>query len=581
MYTRSFGLALVGALLLGLTGGCKKSAPGEGTSNETQPLQGQKGPPRDLVASLHWLGIKRVGLDTNSAHFMPVWNLPETAKLKDQTLDKLALWLAEGAKSGSNYASVSSNQVNTPIRPLLEDLIEEESYLEISSPTNQPGELAFAIRLAPGRSLFWETNLASFVESCTQRRPVRVAGTTFGWQLNLTNQPIGINQTSPASAEPRPISAVTTHLELTRSADWTFFALSRGSSSTVADFRARFGHDRNPFPASTTNFWLDAQFELPAVARALALNWSLPQNCPKVAMDVFADGQDVRIQGQIDFPQSFPVEPEAWNIPTNLIHFPLVGFTSARGFRPWLSSFKPWADLQLGAAPNQAYLWSQKGLPLQNYFATPLTGASNVVDKVSAMLQQTMNPWLADERLGAWQNSTGFHGVVWNGAPFIAPEFRSISDTNGEFVCGGLINPPSASQPLPPELLHELDTRTNLLLYDWEITADGLEHGLYVSQLLRLFSHKAQLLGESASLTWLHNITHRLGNCVTTITESHPGQFLVTRRSTIGLHSIELHAMADWLESPQFPHGLYSLLTPAPPSPAEMIRTNAMQNIRK
>ena len=50
------------------------------------------------------------------------------------------------------------------VRPLLEDLVQEESYLEIRGGTNQPGELALAVRLDEPRALLWQTNLAAALE---------------------------------------------------------------------------------------------------------------------------------------------------------------------------------------------------------------------------------------------------------------------------------------------------------------------------------------------------------------------------------------------------------------------------------
>src|SRR6266699_1477868 len=102
MYLRNLGFALGLAFLLGFVAGCKKSASVEVSKGDAAkpPLQSepQKSPPLDLIARVHWLGMKRLATETNAAHFMSIWNLPETAKLQNQTLDKLALWLAGGAQ---------------------------------------------------------------------------------------------------------------------------------------------------------------------------------------------------------------------------------------------------------------------------------------------------------------------------------------------------------------------------------------------------------------------------------------------------------------------------------------------------
>jgi hypothetical protein len=62
----------------------------------------------------------------------------------------------------------------------------------------------------------------------------------------------------------------------------------------------------------------------------------------------------------------------------------------------------------------------------------------------------------------------------------------------------------------------------------------------------------------------LKTLETRLGPCITTVTLTGPDQLSFFRKSTAGFAGAELQFLADWLESPQFPFGLYSLLTPPP-----------------
>src|SRR5437016_4530100 len=116
MYIRPVGTSalLVLALLLALTGGCNKSSPGtpgnrntEASKNATTETPKPRNTEAPVVARLHWLGKKRIAADTNSAYFMTIWNLPESKKLEEQTLDKLAtapwrlLLRQTGASTGS------------------------------------------------------------------------------------------------------------------------------------------------------------------------------------------------------------------------------------------------------------------------------------------------------------------------------------------------------------------------------------------------------------------------------------------------------------------------------------------------
>src|SRR5262245_55304820 len=191
MFLRSFGFGLLAAAIA-LGSGCKKSE-----STEKKDTAGTKAaaPPAtalpDLVARVHWLGKKRLAADTNAASFLEVWNLPESAKLEAQTLDKLAVapwhpWTTNQS-SITNYAALVSNLPPAALlRPLLDDLVQEESYLEIRQPTNQPTEMALAIRLAAPHAGLWEANLAGVIESLTGSRPSPAPNRT-GWHFQLTN----------------------------------------------------------------------------------------------------------------------------------------------------------------------------------------------------------------------------------------------------------------------------------------------------------------------------------------------------------------------------------------------------------
>src|SRR2546425_198915 len=115
------GSAVLLGLIFVLAGGCKKSTPTDqaAKSSPDSPL------PSSLTR-IHWLGKKRIAAETNSVGFMKIWNLPESAKLEAQTLDKLALALANQwpitnqPSPITNYHSFLSGS-SALLRPLLDD----------------------------------------------------------------------------------------------------------------------------------------------------------------------------------------------------------------------------------------------------------------------------------------------------------------------------------------------------------------------------------------------------------------------------------------------------------------------------
>lgn len=535
MFFRCINSALVAALVVAAGAGCGKSQPGPGAPPASTP-------PGETVARVHWLGKKRLAADTNAAAFMDIWKLPESAKLETQTLDKLSLvpWrLLKGATT-TNGATVAR------LRPLLDDLVQAESYLEIRGATNQPGELVLAIRLGEARAQLWETNLAAVLESLTGVRPVAPAAGRRGWSLKKPDAPRLI--------------------ELARAGEWTVIGLGPEQNTLLAAVRARLERDHVPFAARTTDFWLEADFDLRRVAGALAPGWNLPEGLPRTSLTVIGTGRDVVTRGQFNFAGLRPFELEAWNVPTNLIHDPLISFTAIRGVGPLLASLKMWHDLQLGPPPNQLFFWALEGIPVQTYFAAPLPDASNQVHAAAELLVRQTGRWPDTNTMLNFVRATDYNGAVWAGVPFMSPFLRSVDAAGGRFAFGGLFPDALTNRP-PPELLPQILGRTNLVAYDWELTGPRIESWIFTGQLFRLVVDRAQLPPESAGMAWLKAIAPRLGNCATAVTRTGAEQLSLVRNSSVGFTAVELHALADWLESPQFPRGTHTALAPPPPRP--------------
>lgn len=592
------------ALLVAVGGGCGKSSPG-GKEAGRQPTNLNPQPITEVVARIHWVGMKQLAAETNAASFLKVWNLPETAKLQKQTLDKLALALTGAAVLESNYEAIASgrlpsaaaNQVpgmtNPPpsanaqspvsallsiinyqlstnrFRPLLDDLVNEESFLEVRQAANQPGTLALAIRVNADRAVLWRTNLAAVLESLTGARPTV---TTDGWVAQVQRpEPVVSGRSSVVSNQ--------WAVALTSSGEWTILALGPSAASNqLSTLNPQLSTELrldpttrqlHPAPAKpAASFWLEANCDLRRVASALSLGSIVPEDLPAVVLAVTGNGKDVLTSGRLTLPKPLPVDMESWNIPTNLVHDPLNSFTAIRGIQPWLSSLRAWNDLHVGAPPNQLFFWAQPAtIPFMSYCAAPLPAASNWVSAVAERLQRDCNPWITNHTYGHLEWSTNFNGLAWPGVPFMVPFLSSASDAGSGFAYGGLFAHPFTNRPPPGPLFQQIIVYTNLLYYDWELSALRVDQWLHIGQLSRLLFGKANLPPDSPSMAWLNAAKTNLANCVTAVGQTGPAQLSFTRASTAGLTALEIHLLADWLESPQFPRGLNTFLGPPRPLP--------------
>ncbi|MBI3848827.1 MAG: hypothetical protein HY298_00845 [Verrucomicrobia bacterium] len=544
------------------------------------------------VSHLHWLGKKWIAARTNDAPFMAIWNLPESVKLEAQTLDKLstAPWrLLRGETNAANTASAR-------LRPLLDDLVQEESYTEVRQPTDQPAQIVFAIRLDDNRAALWETNLAAVMESLTTLRTVPATNGLRGWSLKKHDAPKLI--------------------ELTRAGQWTVVGAASDTNALLGEIIARIDQEHSPIrlkraptdppltppkrgtihPAQlpslegqgvgsgtrfadsgsgsrslpATNHWLDANVDLATITKLFVPDWKPPGNTPRVTLRATPDGQSVRTEGDLIFPKPVTLEFDAWSIPTNLIGEPLVGFTAVRGLRPWLASSESLRGLFTAPPPNQVFLWTIPGLPAQTYFAAPMTDASNQVHALSARLMDAVNPLLATTDNGKFGWAENQNGVTAKGIPFLSPFFRSYSTNGVDYAFGGTVPPYPILEAPSYDMVKLVSPWTNLVYLDWEITGDRIVTWLYLGQLVRYISKTPQIPSDSAAILWTKTLETKLGACDTMVTSPEPDKLHFLRKSTIGFSALELHFLADWLESPQFPRGLHTFLAPPPVPPDAM-----------
>jgi disulfide bond formation protein DsbB len=488
---------------------------------------------------------------------MALWNLPESRKLEAHILDKLAVsvtsdeWRVAGP--GGQRPGVRRQQPGiTPsasaklIRPLLEDLLQQESYLEVRQAGSLPCELALAVQLETQRAALWETNLTAALESLPGARFTPTQDGARHWQLPITHD----------------ASHLTRRLSLARAGDWTLLGLAPDQNPLLSDLAARIQRDQAPSPAPATNYWLEADLDAGRLATAVALDSRLAADLVKVSLTATGDGAWVRSDLELTFAKPLKLELNPWGLPTNLILGPVSSFTAVRGIEPWLASLQAWSSLPVSPPPKQFFSWALQGLPMQTCFAAPHPDASNQVSRLADLVLQKSGSWSATNNLVKFGKSQTFNGLEWRGIPCISPFLQSVVLETGSFISGGLFPVGGTNTPLPPEMLLELSTRTNLALYDWEITGLRIAQWLYLGQSLRLVFQKSQFPAQSAGLAWLKAVGPKLGPSGTEVTLTGSSQLSAKRKSSVGFTAVELHLLVDWLESPSFPRGLYSLTAP-------------------
>ncbi|MFZ0828608.1 MAG: hypothetical protein WAO02_14405 [Verrucomicrobiia bacterium] len=483
----------------------------------------------DLTARIHFAGAGQVSADTNAVAFTNLWCSPDARALRNQTLNKLShapyAWfqtkLAPGVDDGANQ-----------LRPLLDDLLSAEWFLQVRDGTNGSPEYALAIHLDAGRAQLWQTNLAKVLEVWTG---MAVEKSPNGWELKKHLPP--------------------NLIRFLRVGDWAVFGCGQDTLQLNDELARHVKTDKRPAPAER-HAWLTADLNWPRLAHWLA--WTNASDWPETQLQVSTRPGKLQLEGRLIFPQPPAWRLDPWRFPTNLIHQPIVSLIAVRGVRPWLAEQSPLAAFT-DWLPNQCFAWALEGIPFQTFAAAPVANATNALRELHQTLFASLNTNLQSLDLGSFQLATNGAEIKWRGLPFVAPFLQAEREPSGEFLFGGFFPDSPASEPLPASLFAEVD-RTNLAYYHWEVTAERLPQVLNLSQLALMFAGRQQLNTKSVAGKWLlHCAGTTPGNAVTEITRTGPKVLTFLRRAPDGLTAAELVALAQWLEMTNFPAGGFHL----------------------
>ncbi len=529
---RSFGLGLSVALLLALTGGCRQS---ESKAPQDSPPATEKA---QTLVRLHWIGQERLYADTNATYLTNILLLPEAVKLGEGILHKLsrAPWTLAAAATN---VPATSNQASGLLLSLLRSLATHESYFEAQQRTNQPLNMALAIRLNSEAAALWRSNSASILADLKGVTAIDLGETEQSWRLENKGR--------------------TNFLRISKAGDWTLVGIGEEANFVVADFVSRIQRENQPYASLGSNYWLELDCDLTPLLAALSIQWKLPIAAPRLSLVACGDGEYIKAQGEFSFSQPVPMDLEPWNIPTNVIREPLVSFAALQGLRPWLRNLKWMQDLQITNVPNQFFAWAIDSSPVHTYAITTLPDAAGFFDRFGPRLESEFNSWITNHTVSSAAFSKPNHGIDWVPVPLFTPTIQAIPSIDPDLLLGRFAPTlPPPGNPPPAELMNRFVTQQDMVYYDWEITGTRLEQWIFLGQSARVAFKRAQLPAGTATFQFLKKVAPKLGNSITEVVQIAPATFKWVRKSHLGFTALELHLLADWLESPSFPLGFHS-----------------------
>ena len=462
-------------------------------------------------AQWHFLGARHLARNAEGTDVRSVLAEPATQAVLERALSGLARAAAADAEGAAL------------VRSLFDESLQVESLGALGGPVGPtPSQWTVALRVGSDRVQHWMDRWSK-------------VGASVGWPQTKT----------------------------ARAGDWFLGGLGRDQAPDLKPLEDRLA-DALSRPSSPDAPWLEVRTGLGHVANAL--DWSPGLPWPVMQATVVGRGPNLRTTARLEFERPFELTLDPWRLPTHTVREPLISFAAVRGLQPWMEAHPMWRELEW-PAPNQLFVWARSLAPYATEFAWPLPGAGERIEAAAPRLPAALRarlPWLD---FGEVKFLAPLKRLVWQGFPILVPYINPAADDG--LVTAGIFPVAADREPAPAELYAEVQGRTNLLYYHWELTQPRLGDWESLTGMYAMLARHQPPATNSVVVRWLQstNVTVHLGNCVTEISQVSPREWRAVRTSAVGLTAFELHRLLRWIDGEQFPRR-------TPPRPALGVRTD-------
>ncbi len=463
-----------------------------------------KGEKAETLARWHFVGTKQLSNSKDLPVLRDILALKESQELRKVAIEGFSLSVADHF-THTNDTNINA-QIAALIRPLLPDLIENESRFELSARGAQDADWSLALKLAHDRLGDWNTGLSNLASAAHMRLVPAQKGD--GWTAEKDNYRISFSSEK----------------------DWLLLDGGFGPASA----RVRKA------PKSGGKEVLTAEINCPAIARI----WSAErfQHAPKLTFNFEPRKGALRSEMLVDYPQSLNITPEVWTVPTELVRDPLIGFTAVQGVRKAVEGLPHFKQLGSEKTPNQLFLWNQNLMAFTVFAAADVGNPAILISNIVAHVL----PGMTNGPGGTITVMTNRPAILWRGLPVVAPFIEAADDGKSPYLVAGLFPVmEDKAKPAPAELFAQLKKK-NLIYYDWEITQERMKQWRPIWQAAQILH--GRIFGPSASDRWIEAVTSMLENTVTEGFLESPSRIKLVRQSQAGFTALELVMLAHLLD---------------------------------
>lgn len=474
----------------------------------------------NAAARYHCAGSAQLTGNTNLSTLQKALALPSAVAVQKLALARISGMLANGLNFGTNASAASF------IEPLLSDVLETESLGTFSGTATNSLNFVLALRLDSKRAQSWHENLEKALGGTGEKFATKEFN---GWRWNR---------------------GAADSIWIMTARDWLLVGRGDDLLPVQVEYLRQVSREGRPGPALTNN-WLEADLDSARLAAWLP-DWSRLFRPARIKLSVAGEKDNLCMTARMIYPEAIPWKSGSWQMPTELVQGSIISFTAGQNVAAFLNLSPAFSQLDGDPLTNQFHAWALNGLPFLTYMAWPVVNATNALEKLSIEASDAFSPelqqfngtellWLADQRK-----------LILSNLRVIAPTLESVQDQAGEFLLLSVFPRPPANQPAPDELWKQINGRTNLVYYDWELTGPRLQQWRLLGRMLlsrsRMPMHD-MMYARLVEDKWLGELAPLVGNTVTEITRTAPNELSVVRNAPVGFTGIEMFLLLDWLNT--------------------------------
>ena len=316
--------------------------------------------------------------------------------------------------------------------------------------------------------------------------------------------------------------------------------------------------DNHP-PTLTDKAALEIDGDLESLAQWLG-SISVP-SLPSFSAIFKPEETSVRTEATFHLKKEIQTPLPDWQPPTEHIFEPIVSFSGARGLSPFVESLPVSEKLAREGIPEQFFSWSRPAIISTNsiplfpmYVGWPIPNDQISIADLTKRLPLIAGPGImksGSARLVSFPDRN--ESIIQILPSFIQPFVRGVTNKTHGVRIAGLFPLSRTPSPAPSALFDQLNSKENIVYYQWEITQRRIETYKTLIRFLSFMFQKPQGEPRGAGFQWLTAIESKMGNAVTIVTAPEPKRLELVRKSHSGFTGLELTAIARWIEASSFP----------------------------